>query len=308
MFDRADIDREDCEDDWGALHLAAIWDRVDESDVLGMLRGDGADRGGGGDDGPSWQRWPICLHHPATIDGRAGSGFTPFHMAQTSATVGAALIRQAAGPWTPATHRLFPAAARARAVSLLNIGYQLRTRVRTAANGSAPDLHLGAWTDVWMFHIMPLLVHRHSHLERGCMVTFRDLNSKPKLNHVSVGRICGDLLNVNTGNERWPVRVLGSWIIVGKEMELYWVPSHPNGAIVTSVGDGLLPTQRPGPYKFRPANLVLLTGCPIERHRALEPAIKIAKSPSGPECIARQQQAAFDFARLSEEVNAEMTG
>ena len=50
---------------------------------------------------------------------------TPLRRAAGGAGEAAALIRRAAAPWSPASHSLFPAAAREYAVTVMRIGYQI---------------------------------------------------------------------------------------------------------------------------------------------------------------------------------------
>ena len=61
---------------------------------------------------------------------------------------------QAAEPWSPENHHLFPARARARARFLAKVGNVLAQRY-------AP-LSPSGLGDVWVTAVMPLAVHRHS--------------------------------------------------------------------------------------------------------------------------------------------------
>ena len=120
--------------------------------------------------------WSTPLHHLTIIDGqrarallRAGAdlhaaaeagGPTPLSLAtarraegQAPASSPAALVLQAAGPWSPATHPLFPAAARARAVELLLLGQRLSREPRFGTEG-------GALSDAWMGWVLPHAVQR----------------------------------------------------------------------------------------------------------------------------------------------------
>ena len=75
------------------------------------------------------------------------------------ATPGAAaarLVLRAARPWSPATHALCPAPARARAVELVRIGFLLSRAPRFA--GAGPQ----AVMDVWRAFVMPHAVERWS--------------------------------------------------------------------------------------------------------------------------------------------------
>ena len=96
-------------------------------------------------------RTRALLRDSASLDALAGTPpVTPLERAREllqEAPAGTAppgseaaqLILAAARPWTPATHSLFPTAARARAVELMHIGCQLAARVKTAE-----------LTDVWV--------------------------------------------------------------------------------------------------------------------------------------------------------------
>ena len=55
---------------------------------------------------------------------------------------------RAAGPWSPATHALFPAAARARAVELLLLGHRHSREPRFETGGRG-------LFDLWGGHLMP---------------------------------------------------------------------------------------------------------------------------------------------------------
>ena len=243
------------------------------------------------------------LHQPATLHGRAGPGFTAYSMACQSESAAASLLQLAGGQWSTATHKLFPTPAREKAEDLLRVGYRLGAKL------SEERSH--AFLEVWIAYVIPRLVQRHMTIERGSLVTFHDLTSKPKLNYVSVGKVCGEIIGAGSDNERWPVLVLGSWCLVGERSapKLYWVPAHPNGAIVTCDEDGLLPTCRPGPFKFRPVNMALLNECPVARHRALEPNLVVA-APTQPHlnlwseleevCAGRQICDAWDFEHVLE--------
>ena len=102
-------------------------------------------------------------------DVRAGDGEadapTPFSLAAARLLLGdgaddgrAALIVRAAAPWSPGTHALFPAGARARAVALLRIGWLLARHLQgaLAANDEV------AFRDAWLGHVMPHAIERAS--------------------------------------------------------------------------------------------------------------------------------------------------
>ena len=71
----------------------------------------------------------------------------------------AALIVRAAAPWSPGTHALFPAGAKARAVELLRIGWLLARRVQDALAANEVEM---AFRDAWLGHVMPHAIERAS--------------------------------------------------------------------------------------------------------------------------------------------------
>jgi len=66
------------------------------------------------------------------------------------------LVLQAARPWSPDTHALFPAAARALAALLLITGHLLSRGQLVAEGPGGP----GALLDVWVGWVMPHAVRR----------------------------------------------------------------------------------------------------------------------------------------------------
>ena len=80
---------------------------------------------------------------------RAGNG---------AADGGAALIARAAAPWSPETHALFPARAKARAVELLRVGWLLARHLHGV--GAAMEATEVALRDVWLGHVMPHAIER----------------------------------------------------------------------------------------------------------------------------------------------------
>ena len=115
-------------------------------------------------------KWTTPLHHIAVISTsrtlallRAGASInakdqegdpTPLALAcelhaKGEATNGtpAALVLKAAQPWSPETHALFPAAARAYAVQMMLIGHSKSARLPV---------------DLWLHIIMPYLISRDS--------------------------------------------------------------------------------------------------------------------------------------------------
>jgi ankyrin repeat protein len=129
-------------------------------------------------------RWTSPLHHfelvplervrallVAGADVRAGDGNadapTPVGLAAARLLRGdglddgrAALLVRAAAPWSPRTHALFPAGAKARAVELLRIGWQLARRLQGGvADASQVEV---AFRDAWLGHVMPHAIERAS--------------------------------------------------------------------------------------------------------------------------------------------------
>ena len=104
-------------------------------------------------------------HSPLPADdpvfgGMAATGqVTPVQLARRIASMapvnqarGARLILDAAGPWSPSSHDLFPDATRARAVELLRLGYLL---ANTAAIGEEQG-----FTTAWTHFVMPYALDR----------------------------------------------------------------------------------------------------------------------------------------------------
>jgi hypothetical protein len=70
----------------------------------------------------------------------------------------AVLISSAAAPWSPRTHRLFPAGAKARAIVLLRIGWLLARHLQgLLADTTQVEV---AYRDVWLSHIMRHAISR----------------------------------------------------------------------------------------------------------------------------------------------------
>jgi hypothetical protein len=122
------------------------------------------------------RRWTSPLHHFEFLpiervrallvegaDVRAGDAGpdapTPVGLAGDRPADGrAALIIAAAAPWSPRTHALFPAAAKARAVELLRIGWLLARRLQSCvADASQVGVAL---RDVWLAYVMPHAIER----------------------------------------------------------------------------------------------------------------------------------------------------
>ena len=90
----------------------------------------------------------------------------------------AAMLQQAALPWFPDTHHLFPASSRSMAVSLLFIGLQLKSRLVAAGAQGGSALA----PDVWASFVMPLVVSRAQCGQKGCVVRIHGLTGSPELN------------------------------------------------------------------------------------------------------------------------------
>ena len=80
---------------------------------------------------------------------------TPLQRATGAEGEVAALVRRAAEPWSSASHSLFPAPARARAVELLRIGYLLAFSPRFCAEASS-------LADAWRAHVLTHAVTREA--------------------------------------------------------------------------------------------------------------------------------------------------
>jgi ankyrin repeat protein len=100
----------------------------------------------GGADAPT----PLSLAAARLLHGdRAGDS----HAAAT-------LIVRAAAPWSPLTHALFPAGAKARAIELVRIGWLLARRLQGDVAGTS---HVEvAIRDAWLGHVMPHAIERTS--------------------------------------------------------------------------------------------------------------------------------------------------
>jgi hypothetical protein len=131
------------------------------------------------------RRWTSQLHHfeflpiervrallvegadVAAGDGEADAP-TPVGLAAARLLLGdgrppdsrASLIASAAAPWSPRTHALFPAGAKARAVELLRIGLLLARRFQGHVADAAP-VEVGL-RDAWLDHVMPHAFQRSS--------------------------------------------------------------------------------------------------------------------------------------------------
>jgi hypothetical protein len=132
-------------------------------------------------------RWTSPLHHfeflpiervrallVAGADACAGDGGadapTPVSLATARLLQGAllddgraALIVSAAAPWSPKTHALFPASAKARAVELLRIGWLLARQLQNLRVG-ATQVEV-AFRDTWLGHVMPQAIEYTSKCE-----------------------------------------------------------------------------------------------------------------------------------------------
>ena len=124
------------------------------------------------------REWTTPLHHLRIISpararallrggadlsaASAAGGPTPLALAQEMSAAGEApegspahLVLQAAQPWSPDTHALFPAPARQRAVLLLLLGARLSREPRFEGDA-------GAILDVWRSYVLPCALQRHT--------------------------------------------------------------------------------------------------------------------------------------------------
>jgi hypothetical protein len=93
----------------------------------------------------------------------------------------AQLVLQASLPWSPQTHELFPATARAQAVMLLRMGYLLFVKEsRFDEVGSARGLY-----DCWVACVIPHAVLREEWdwLATNCRVRIHGIKARPALNN-----------------------------------------------------------------------------------------------------------------------------
>lgn len=75
--------------------------------------------------GPTQQHGPFGETPLALARAAANTPYGLFMLFGAGRETTVALVVRAAEPWSPATHELFPAAARARAVALVRLGYLL---------------------------------------------------------------------------------------------------------------------------------------------------------------------------------------
>lgn len=120
------------------------------------------------------REWSSSLHHidvltparalallrtDADLHARANGGPTPLQLARTALRVPPALLTRdmlgvaqliiaASEPWSPATHRLFPASARERALVAMMLGKRVAARLMAALD------------DVWLTLVMPSAITR----------------------------------------------------------------------------------------------------------------------------------------------------
>lgn len=113
------------------LHHASV---LDPSIVLELLRG--------GADVHARRPAPELFREPLVERPAAPSPLDVAHEAPCSS--GSRLVIQAAAPWSPATHHLFPAGARQRAAELLRIGGLLARR-SAALKLALPDALYDPW-------------------------------------------------------------------------------------------------------------------------------------------------------------------
>eukprot|EP00966_Prymnesium_polylepis_P110253 2551169-Prymnesium_polylepis.1 len=114
------------------------------------------------------------------------------------------MLQQAAMPWSPETHTLFPASSRSLAVSLLFIGLQLRNRLVAAGapvgSAFAPD--------IWVSFVIPLAVSRAQCGQKGCIVRIHGLTGSPELNGM-MGVLSDEGSNASHRSDSIPTRRCG---------------------------------------------------------------------------------------------------
>lgn len=116
----------------------------------------------------------------------------------------AQLLLQAAAPWSPHTHFMFPASARRTAVELLLIGIRMRDQlVAASATGAAAFA-----PDIWVQHILPLVVSRAQCRQEGCCVQITGLTGSPELNG-RTGLLDAEASVAITAASRCAVRIAG---------------------------------------------------------------------------------------------------
>jgi hypothetical protein len=72
---------------------------------------------------------------------------------------GRAALMSAAAPWSPKTHALFPAGAKARAVEFVRIGWLLARHLQGLFADANVEI---AFRDAWLGHVMPYAIERSS--------------------------------------------------------------------------------------------------------------------------------------------------
>ena len=137
--------------------------QIDPERCRRLLRLDGSDLHAAAEDGaPTPLSLARAANHAMSRDATmpATEAGSTDGAADTSAV---ALVLQAARPWSPTTHALHPAAARAWAVEMLLMGHRLSRLERFSPVA-------GGLFDVWMAGVMPLLISRDSKLPHRDMM------------------------------------------------------------------------------------------------------------------------------------------
>ena len=102
------------------------------------------------------------LRAGADLEAASQGGPTPLSLARELRQAGEAgegtaawLVLQAAGPWSPGTHTLFPAAARLKAEAFMLLGHNLSRDPRFAGEE-------GSLLDAWIEVVLPHAVRRYA--------------------------------------------------------------------------------------------------------------------------------------------------
>ena len=161
----------------------------------------------------------------------------------------ALLLLKAAEPWSAGTHSLFPISARRAAVELLLIGTCLRERlVAASAPGGASFC-----PDIWVQHVMPLVVSRAQCRQQGCYVQITGLKGSPELNG-EVGQLEGDAPLSIAEDTRCGVHVAGQ----AKVLAVRWrnLKCHCARCLTGVANEGVGRPNRSGEH-MRAADMVL---------------------------------------------------
>ena len=131
------------------------------------------------------QRVRRMLRAGADVHAKRGRpACTPVQRARDLSSLGtpseppARVLLDAASPWSPRNHTLFPAASRRIAAELLCIGLRLRDRLMAAGRPGA-----ASWSpDIWVQNVIPHAVTRAQCRQEGCFVLITGLLGSAELN------------------------------------------------------------------------------------------------------------------------------